>query len=305
MSGNVPSLLRPTARRGRLWHPVALMTVPAAALLAVFVYWPVLRAAYLSTQGVNLFGQPTGFVGLRYYTSYFADAANRASLVVTLEFTAATVVLTLVPAVLLTVYLTGQQHAGKLASTVFSLPFAYSASSASVLFAAIYNPATGILDVLLHKMGAGQVDWLGSPALALISVAAATAWWQLGFAVLVLTAAMRGLPAEVVEAARLDGAGFWTIRRRVILPLISPSVFFLLVTGSISGVQTFTQIALLTRGGPSGSTTTLVYDFYLRAFGNGLADYGRASAIAMILLLLVILMTAFQFGVLERRVHYR
>jgi sn-glycerol 3-phosphate transport system permease protein len=281
------------------------MVVPAVALLAVFVYWPVLRTAYLSTQGVNLFGQPTGFVGFRYYVSYFADAANRASLVVTLEFTVLTVVCTLVPAVLLTVFLSAPRHAGRLARIVFTLPFAYSASSASVLFDAIYNPATGVLNVLLHKVGAGPVDWLGSPARALISVAVATAWWQLGFAVLVLTAAMRGLPAEVVEAARLDGAGFWMIRRRIILPLISPSVFFLLVTGSINGVQTFTQIALLTRGGPAGSTTTLVYDFYLRAFGNGLADYGRASAIAMILLLLVILMTAFQFGVLERRVHYR
>jgi len=280
------------------------MTVPVLVLLAVFVYWPALRTAYLSTQGVNLFGQSTGFVGFKYYVSYFADAGNRVTLVTTLKFTVMTVVFTLGPALVLTLFLSSGGRGGRLARTVFSLPFAYSASSASVLFAAIYNPATGILNQVLDKVGLAPVSWLGDATWALISVAVATAWWQLGFAVLVLTAAVRTLPPEVLEAAQLDGAGRWRSTRSVVLPLISPSLFFLLVTGAINGVQTFTQIALLTRGGPAGSTNTLVYDFYLRAFGNGQADYGRASTIAIILLLLVIVMTAIQFSVFERRVHY-
>jgi sn-glycerol 3-phosphate transport system permease protein len=280
------------------------MTVPALALLAVFVYWPALRTAYLSTQGVNLFGQSTGFVGFKYYVSYFADGGNRATLVTTLKFTVMTVVFTLGPALVLTLFLSSGGRGGRLARMVFSLPFAYSASSASVLFAAIYNPATGILNQILDRVGLAPISWLGDATWALISVAVATAWWQLGFAVLVLTAAVRTLPPEVLEAAQLDGAGRWRSVRSVVLPLISPSLFFLMVTGAINGVQTFTQIALLTRGGPAGSTNTLVYDFYLRAFGNGQADYGRASTIAIILLLLVIVMTAIQFGVFERRVHY-
>ena len=283
---------------------MALLVLPALAVLGAFVYWPLIRTLYLSTHGADLFGRPTGFIGLRYYLEYFSNAAERSTLVTTLWFTVLSVAFTLVPALVLTLLLGGSGRGGALARVVFSLPFAYSAGSASVLFAALFNPATGILDQLLGVLGVGPVNWLGESGLALVSVAAATAWWQLGFAVLVLTAAIRAVPAQVIEAARLDGAGRLRLARSVVLPMISPSVFFLLVTGSVGGVQTFTQIALLTRGGPSGSTTTLVYDFYQRAFGNGEADYGRASTIAIILVLLVILMTAAQFRVLERKVHY-
>lgn len=289
--------------RARL-QPTAAFVVPALALLAVFVYWPALRTAWLSTQGVNLFGQPSGFVGLRYYAAFFADPASRAVLVATLEFTVLTVVMTLVAALGLTLLVGPRRRGGVVARTVFALPFAYSAGSASVLFAALYNPATGILNQLRGAVGLGPVGWLTDSSWALVSVAAATAWWQLGFAVLVLSAALRAVPDDVLEAAQLDGAGTVRTTWSVLLPLISPSVFFLLVTEAINGVQTFTQVQILTRGGPSGSTTTLVYEFYLRAFGNGQADYGRASTIAIILLLLVITMTALQFGVFERRVHY-
>lgn len=302
MRGNVPSLGRPTAARNR-W--AGLLVLPAVVLLAVFVYWPVIRTVYLSTQGVNLFGQSTGYVGLRYFSEFFADPAGRSTLLITIEFAVLTVVMTLAASMLLTLFLGPLRLSGTIVRTIFSLPFAYSAASASVLFAAIYNPATGILNQLLAHLGLSPVSWLGSSSWALISVAVATAWWQLGFAVLVLTAAVRGLPAEVLEAAQVDGAGPFRSAVSVVIPLVTPSVFFLLVTGVINGVQTFTQIAILTRGGPSGKTTTLVYQFYLRAFGNGQADYGRASAIALILLLLVITLTALQFGVFERRVNYR
>lgn len=283
---------------------MTLFVLPAVALLAAFVYWPLVRTVFLSTQGVNLFGQSTGYVGWRYYREFFNDPDSRSALFNTLEFTILTVGMTLAAAMALTLFIGPRQRGGAFFRTIFSLPFAYSAASASVLFAAIYNPATGILNKLLTELGFSPVAWLGDPTWALVSVAMATAWWQVGFAVLVLTAALRGLPSEVLEAAHMDGAG--TIRRTfsVVLPLISPSIFFLLVTGAINGVQTFTQIAILTRGGPSGKTTTLVYQFYLRAFGNGQADYGRASTIAIVLLLLVIVLTAVQFGVFERRVHY-
>ena len=302
MRGNVPPLVGKAARVSTA--RVALLALPTVALLGLFVYWPLVRTLYLSVHGVNLFGQPIGFVGLRYYIEYFTDSAERSTLLTTLLFSVLSVGFTLVPALVLTLLLGGSGRGGAIARTVFSLPFAYSAGSASVLFAALYNPATGVLNQVLGVIGVGPVSWLGGTKLALVSVAAATAWWQLGFAVLVLTAAIRAVPEPVIEAARLDGAGRLRLVRSIILPLISPSVFFLLVTDSVSGVQTFTQIALLTRGGPSGSTTTLVYDFYQRAFGNGEADYGRASTIAIILVLLVIAITAFQFRVLERKVHY-
>lgn len=203
---------------------MALLVLPALAVLGAFVYWPLIRTLYLSTHGADLFGRPTGFIGLRYYVEYFTNAAERSTLVTTLWFTVLTVAFTLVPALVLTLLLGGSGRGGALARVVFSLPFAYSAGSASVLFAALFNPATGILGQLLGVLGVGPVSWLGQSGLALVSVAAATAWWQLGFAVLVLTAAIRAAPAQVVEAARLDGAGHLRCLFRIVLPPVRPTL---------------------------------------------------------------------------------
>ena len=298
MKGNVPNPWRRTLA-GALW------TLPVVVLLAVFVYWPLGRTVALSRRGSDLFGRPTVDVGWRYYGELFTDSATLHAIGVTLLFAVLATAMTLGGALAVVLPLRHRVPGGAFFQTVFSLPFAYSAASASVCFSALYNPAVGVFNRVLHAVGLGPVGWLTDPAWALPSVAAATAWWQSGFAALVLIAALRLVPGEVLEAARLDGASELRITLRIVLPLITPSVFFLSVTGLISGLQTFTQIQVLTRGGPANATTTLVYDLYQTAFGNGLADYGRASALAVFLFALVLAMTGLQFGLLERRVHYR
>jgi sn-glycerol 3-phosphate transport system permease protein len=128
---------------------------------------------------------------------------------------------------------------------------------------------------------------------------------QLGYNLLVLLAGLGALPDEVLEAARLDGATGFRLQRSIIIPLITPQLFFLVVTGTIHALQSFGQIKILTVGGPEGRTTTLVYSIYEQAFANNNSNYGYASAQAMVLLLIVLAITALQFGVLERRVFYR
>ena len=108
-----------------------------------------------------------------------------------------------------------------------------------------------------------------------------------------------------IEAARLDGAGGWRLQRSILIPLLTPQLFFLIVTGTIHSLQSFGQIHILTRGGPQNSTTTLVYSIYEQAFAYSNSNFGYASAQAIILLFVVILITLVQFGVLERKVFYR
>jgi sn-glycerol 3-phosphate transport system permease protein len=109
----------------------------------------------------------------------------------------------------------------------------------------------------------------------------------------------------VLEAARLDGATGLRLQRSIVLPLITPQLFFLVVTGTIHSLQSFGQIRILTRGGPEGNTTTLVYSIFEQAFDYNNSNFGYASAQALVLLLVVLVITAVQFGILERKVFYR
>jgi sn-glycerol 3-phosphate transport system permease protein len=184
------------------------------------------------------------------------------------------------------------------------LPFAFSVATAAVLFGVMLNPATGVVNGLLSRLGVGPVGWLTDPSWALVSVAVTSVWMQVGYNLLVLAAGLGAVPDDVVEAARLDGASGIRLQLNVIMPLVSPQLFFLAVTGTIQALQSFGQIHILTRGGPDRSTTTLVYSIYDTAFANNNSNFGAGSAQAIVLLLVVLAITAFQFGFLERKVFY-
>lgn len=188
--------------------------------------------------------------------------------------------------------------------SAFALPFAFSVASAAVVFGVFYNPATGVLNGLLSHLGSGPVPWLTDRHHALLSVALATIWLNLGYNVLVLSAGIGSIAPEITEAARLDGASGWRLARSVTVPLLGPHLFFLVVVSTINALQSFGQINILTQGGPDGATRTLVYSVYEKAFAYGSSDFGAASAQAVVLLVVVLACTAVQFGLVERRVHY-
>jgi sn-glycerol 3-phosphate transport system permease protein len=224
---------------------------------------------------------------------------------VTFAFTVLTVFPSIAIALLIALLLQGRIRAVRFFRTAFALPFAFSVATASVIFGVLYNPASGVLNGLLSYIGVDKVQWLTDPSLAIWSVAAATVWMQLGYNLLVISAGLGALPEDVLEAARLDGAAGLRLQRSIIMPLITPQLFFLVVVGTIHALQSFGQIKILTVGGPEGTTTTLVYSIYEQAFANNNSNYGYASAQAMVLLLVVLAITAVQFGVLERKVFYR
>ena len=291
-----------TTRRLRPCAPAgAWFIAPAGVLLAVFLLWPVVRTVQLSAYASDLIGNPTRFVGLGNYISSLTDPSFSTtvgiSILIALLGTALATTSAVVVVVLLRRPLIGQ----RLFTVVFSLPFAYSAASASVVFAGLFAPSVGALNILLSGFGVTGPAWLATQGAAIWAVAIATAWYEFGFAFLVLTAAIRDIPPEIVEAGQLDGAGSFTLAGRVLLPLMKPSILFLVVTQTISGLQAFAQVQVLTRGGPAGGTTTLVYRVYQLAFGNGVPDFGRASVTAIALIVVIALITFVQFRVLGGR----
>ncbi|WP_208813684.1 carbohydrate ABC transporter permease [Micromonospora echinofusca] len=290
----------PRRERALSW----LLLLPSVAVFALFIFWPLGRTLYLSTHGNDIFGAPGAYVGLDHYADMFS-ASFAGILATTALFTLISVLPAVLGALLVVLLLESRIRGVRVLRTAFALPFAFSVATASVVFAVIYNPAIGIANGLLGAVGVDRVDWLTDPSIALPAVGAATVWMNLGYNVLVLSAGVAAIPQEVVEAARLDGATGWRLATGITIPLLSPQLFFLVVVSTIHALQSFGQIHILTKGGPDDATSTLVYSIYERAFAYGSSDFGAASAQAVVLLLIMLACTAVQFGILERRVHYR
>ncbi|MEV6947718.1 sugar ABC transporter permease [Streptomyces sp. NPDC051172] len=277
------------------------MVLPCVGLLLVFAYWPVLRGIVLSLYDTDLLGDPTRFVGLAHYADVVADPDLRRALLATGMIAGLSVLLSVGGA--LAAALPLRQAARKpraVVSVLLSLPFAFSAAASAAVFAGLFAPAVGTLNQILADIGVDGPQWLQSPTWAVLSISIATAWYEFGFAFLVLLAALTQLDQEVIEAAALDGASGLRLAWSVIIPMLRPSLVFLLVTQTVSGLQVFTQVQVLTRGGPAGATSTLVYELYQRAFGEALPQIGSASTLAVVLLVLVLAITAIQFRVLRR-----
>jgi sn-glycerol 3-phosphate transport system permease protein len=301
------------ARRRRPAHPSdglkslssIVYLLPALLLLGLFCFYPLGRSVYLSLHGSDLFGRPAGFVGLQHYWELLTDKNFGRVLWTTFAFTFWTVVPGIVISLVLALLLAGQVRGVGFLRTAFALPFAYSVAAASVVFGILFNPVTGILNTLLAHLGLPAVNWLNDPNVAFYAVCAATVWMQLGYNLLVLSAGLGAVPDELIEAARLDGAASYQVNWYVVVPMLTPQIFFLTVTGVMSALQSFGQIHILTHGGPLGRTTTLVYSIYETAFANNNTDFGAGSAQAIVLLLIVLLVTLVQFWIVERKVFYR
>ncbi len=291
-------------RRGALG--AILFLLPALAVFGVFIFFPTARSVVLSFQGNNILGQPSGFVGGKHYAQLFTDPNFGFTLLNTLQFTVLTVVPTLVISLVISLMLNQRIGGIKFFRSAFAIPFAFSVATASVAFSVMYNPANGVLNGILSVIGVPAIQWLTStPELALVSIAAATVWMNLGYYILILMAGLGSVSDDIIEAARLDGAGGIRLQWSIIVPLLGPQFFFLVVTGTLQALQSFGQIHILTKGGPVGGTTTLVYSIYQQAFANNNANYGYASAQAMVLCVIVIIISALQFGLMQRKVFYK
>jgi sn-glycerol 3-phosphate transport system permease protein len=177
---------------------------------------------------------------------------------------------------------------------------ATSVAVASVVFFTLLNPQIGLVNYLLGRGGA--LSPLEDPTWALPSVALVTIWQNLGISFILMSAGLQAVPDELIEAARVDGAGAWSRFRNVTLPLLSPTLFFATVVGGILALQAFGQVDLLTQGGPRDKTNVLVYAIYRAVFRE--ENDGKAAVLAIALFVITLLLTLVQLRFLERRVQY-
>jgi sn-glycerol 3-phosphate transport system permease protein len=284
-------------------RPLAwLLLLPVLLPLAVFVALPAVQSLWLSFHEMEPFSRRTFFTGLENYRLLWASPEYwhcvRASCLFTLY--------TVVPSVLLSLgialLLDAEPFCRDLFRTIFLLPVAISSAMAAMLWLFLYNPTAGYLNYALELVGVRGPNWLGDPRWALPAVAIATVWKELGFNVIFFLAGLAAVPAELHEAAVLDGASELQRLRHVTLPILSPTLFFVTVVSVVNAFQSFGQIHILTGGGPAGETDTLVYNLYRDAFVHFRAGY--ASAQAVVLFSIILAATAVQFRLAQKRVHY-
>jgi multiple sugar transport system permease protein/sn-glycerol 3-phosphate transport system permease protein len=308
--GSTPRVLpRPAAAtRSARWRSIKnfitamLFLLPSLLIFTLFVFIPLLKTIQLSLFLTDPIGRMAAFAGLENYQEIFSRPDFFNSLRVSLVFPLYVVPMTIGFALFLALLANVQLRGISIFRVIFSSTIAVSGATASLIFLFLYNPVNGVLNYIMDLGNLPRVPWLISENTALFSIAILTVWLQLGFCTVILLAALQGVSQELYESAKIDGAGFWQSLRHITIPLISPTMFFLVVVQTLGALQTFTQINILTRGGPVESTNTLVYLIYRAFYFNG--QYGIAAAASVILFLLMFLLTFIQFGVLERRVHY-
>jgi sn-glycerol 3-phosphate transport system permease protein len=276
---------------------------PSLILFAAFVFIPLAQSIVLSFFNTRATGVATTFAGLDHYIELLTSPAFRTGLLATTLFAVYTVPIGIALGLVLAVMLNQRLRGINVFRTMMSSTIAISAAVGALIWLLLLNPSLGLLNYILSLVGIPGPDWLIQPTTAIIAVSMTTIWLTLGTNIIVLLAGLQGVPEEIYEAARLDGARGLRMFTRITMPMVSPSLFFLLVVDTIAVLQAFTQIHLLTRGGPVDATRVLVYSIYQDAFQN--FQFGYASAQAVILLLLVMALTLIQFRFVERRVHYQ
>lgn len=280
-----------------------LFILPSLGLFIIFTFYPFLRnivqSFYLSdtTGGLSL------FVGLDNYIALFQNNVFQTSIKNTLIYTIVTVPITIIISLMLAVMSNVKLKGMRFYQICFTLTMGISVAAGSVFFSFLYHPSAGILNKIMTFFGLDTVGFLTDPNIALFSVAAVSIWMNIGFCYLILNGGLKSIDSSFYESGDIVGAGFWYSLRKITIPLLSPSLFFVFTISLINSFQTFGVIDMLTRGGPNNASNLLVYNLYQDAFVN--FQYGSAAAQGVVLFIIIFIISRIQARLTERLVTYQ
>jgi multiple sugar transport system permease protein len=305
-----PARARSAGRHASRWDRVLnsestsgwLFVSPAVLVIGLFGVAPIVWSVVLSFQSNDLV-TPGTWVGFANYSALLKDPMFAASVRRTILYTLLFVPIVTVVALALAVALDRRLRGMRFYRTAVFAPVVTSTVATAIMFNWLLDPDFGIVNAVLVKFGLPAQGFFQSPSQALYCIVVMTVWGWLGFAVIIFLAALQGVPRELMEAAAIDGATRWRAFRRVQLPMLGPATLFLVIWLSINALQLFDEIYVTTRGGPLQATTVVVYYLYVQAFQ--LFQAGYATAIAYILFLGILVLTAVQLLIGRRFVHYR
>ncbi len=285
----MPGGVRTASMRRRPSRATALWFVgPFATVYLVFFAYPLVQLFVLSFTHTRL-GNPTGaFAGIGNYARLVRDPAFWGALAHTFLFVVLTVVPLVLIGLLLALLVLRMRRLRGVAQAAFFLPYILPVSVVTVIWAWLLNPHFGLVN---HMLG-GDTAWLDDTTLAMPSVAGVTVWWTVGFNMLLFIAGLQSVPQDVRQAAELDGASPWQVFRHVVWPLLWPTTSLVVLLQAIASLKIFSQVYLLTAGGPGTSTRVLLEYMYDTGF-TGL-DTGYASTIAVAIFVVIVIVSAAQ-----------
>jgi multiple sugar transport system permease protein len=285
------------------WSAYAFLA-PTLILYAVFTFGAVIYAFYLSFHQWNILEPEKPFVGLANYQRMLTDERFGGSILNTLYYTIVSVPLTMGLGLLIALLLNNQIRARGFFRTLFYLPVVTPLVIAAIIWKWVYNGDYGLLNYYLiqfHIIGKPLL-WLSDPNLAMPAVITTSVWKSVGFSMVVYLAGLQSIPEDYYDAAKIDGADGLRRLKDITIPLLSSTTLFLAVVSVLGAFQAFTEIFIMTNGGPLRRTTTIVYQIYTTAFKN--FDMGYASALAFGMFAMMFAVTFVQLRVMRSEVEY-
>lgn len=293
-----------SAKTRKEWCWAWAFIAPTIIGLLVLNIIPIFQTLYLSFFKSGAFGKGNIFVGLNNYKQLFSDSQVWYAVRNTLVYTCLVVPVTTLLALLLAVALNGRLKGKGIYRTIYFIPMVAAPAAVTMVWKWLYNYQFGLINHILNSLGLSGVNWIDDPKVAMIAIAIIGIWSTLGYSMVLLLAGLQEIPRDYYEAAELDGASPFQRFIHITVPLVSPTLFFVLVTSIITAMQVFDVIYMMVDvTSPSyNSTVSLVYLFYNYSFKYSNKGYG--SAVVMVLLAIIMVITVIQTKLQKKWVNY-
>lgn len=296
--------MKRSRKRSEIRNLGAVLLFVLPALIPLFIFWiyPILRSVWLSFTDWDFMTPDYNFIWFKNYTSLLKDSRFYEALWNTLVFTAGTLFPTIIGGLGLALLLRRNFKGSGVFKFVLFSPWITPTVAISIVWTWIFREDGGLANQVLGLFGLPALKWISSSDTAMLSVIIVTVWKSLGYAMIFYLSALEKVPEELYEASALDGAKPWRQFLDMTLPGISPTTFFLMIITMVNSLQAYDQIQILTQGGPSGSTRTLLYMYYQLGFQE--FKMGQATATAVIMINITVILSLAQFTASKKWVHY-
>ncbi len=280
-----------------------LLLLPALVLLVLFTHWPAVATAWHSLFSTPKGSRPAAFVGLENYQYMLEDEVFWQALWNNLWFALGTIPASIAIAIAMALWVNGKIAGRGFLRMAYFTPTVLPMIAVANIWLFFYTPGYGLIDQFLGLFGFHERNWLGDPDTVLGSLMVLAIWKEAGFFMIFYLAALQQISPTLSEAAALEGASRWYFFRRVTFPLLMPTTLFVMINAIINSFRLIDHVIVMTRGGPDNASTLLLYYVYNVAFRFW--DTAYASALTVVLLAVLALLAFVQFGVLDRKVHYK
>lgn len=277
------------SKTGAFWY-----LLPYFSLYGLFFFLPAILIFPISLTDWSIVGSPK-FVGIENYINVFSDRMFLRSLQNTVTYTLVVTLILTTISLGLAILLNQKLRGVIISRTIVIMPYVISSAVTGILWKWMFDRNFGILNTYVQQIGFQPISWLSNPNIALWSIILVNVWWSVGFNTITFLAALQGIPEDLPQAAKVDGANPFQIFWYVTLPQLRPIILYLVVLCAANSFQMFDEAFVITQGGPLGSTATLVFQIYKEAFMN--FRIGYSSAWSVITMLMILIITAIQMRI--------